>query len=46
VLKLGGRYTTGALRFDTAIFFGLTATDPTVGVTAGFTYVINAFTLP
>jgi len=46
LLKLGGRWTTGALRLDSAIYFGLTPTDPTIGVTAGFTYVINAFKLP
>jgi hypothetical protein len=46
LMKLGGRYTTGALRLDSAVFFGLTPTDPTVGLTAGFTYVFNAFTLP
>jgi hypothetical protein len=28
------------------VFFGLNAVDPTVGFTAGATYVFNAFTLP
>jgi hypothetical protein len=46
LLKLGARYTQGPIRFDAALFFGLTAPDPTIGVTAGFTYVFNAFTLP
>ena len=46
ILKIGGRYTHGPLRFDTGVFFGLTTIDPTVGVTAGFTYVFNAFTVP
>jgi len=46
VVKVGGRYTRGPLRVDTALFFGLTSVDPTVGFTAGFTYVFNAFTLP
>jgi hypothetical protein len=46
LLKFGGRYTRGAVRFDAGIFFGLTTIDPTVGLTAGFTYVFNAFTLP
>jgi hypothetical protein len=46
ILKLGGRYTHGALRLDAAVFFGLTTIDPTIGVTAGFTYVFNAFTMP
>ena len=46
ILKLGGRYTHGPGRFDAAIFFGLTGVDPTIGFTAGYTYVFNAFTLP
>ena len=46
VLRLGGRYTRGPLRLDAALFFGTTSIDPTIGVTAGFTYVFNAFTLP
>jgi hypothetical protein len=45
-LKLGGRYTRGPIRFDAAVFFGMTSIDPTIGVTAGFTYVFNAFTVP
>ena len=45
-LKLGGRYTRGPVRFDAGLLFGLTSIDPTVGLTAGFTYVFNAFTLP
>jgi hypothetical protein len=46
LLKFGGRYTRGAVRFDAGVYFGLTTIDPTVGLTAGFTYVFNAFTLP
>jgi hypothetical protein len=46
LLKLGGRYTRGPVRFDAALFFGLTTIDPTVGFTGGFTYVFNAFMLP
>jgi len=46
ILKLGGRFTTGALRLDAGVYFGLTTIDPTIGFTAGFTYVFNAFTLP
>jgi hypothetical protein len=44
--KLGGRYTHSMLRFDGAVFIGLTTADPTIGVTAGFTYVFNAFKVP
>jgi hypothetical protein len=46
LLKLGGRYTHGMLRVDAGIYFGLTTVDPTIGLTTGFTYVFNAFTLP
>ena len=46
LLKLGGRYTRGPIRFDAGIFFGLTTIDPTIGFTTGFTYVFNAFTIP
>ena len=46
IMKLGGRYTTGALRVDAGVFLGLTTIDPTIGFTAGFTYVFNAFKVP
>jgi hypothetical protein len=46
LLKIGGRYTYGPVRFDAAVFFGLNAVDPTVGITAGATYIFNAFRLP
>ena len=46
LLKLGGRFTQGPMRFDAAVFFGLNSVDPTVGFTAGATYVFNAFKLP
>jgi hypothetical protein len=46
LLKLGGRFTQGPVRFDAAIFFGLNSVDPTAGFTAGATYVFNAFSLP
>jgi hypothetical protein len=46
VLNLGGRYTTGSLRLDGGLFFGLTTLDPTIGFTAGFTYVFTAFEVP
>jgi hypothetical protein len=46
LLKLGGRYTHGPVRFDAGVFLGLTSIDPTIGLTAGFTYVFNAFTIP
>src|SRR5207248_2534021 len=43
ILKLGGRYTRGPVRFDAAAYLGLTTSDPTIGLTTGFTYVFNAF---
>jgi hypothetical protein len=46
LLKLGGRYTQGPVRLDTAVFLGTTTLDPTIGFTIGFTYVFNAFTVP
>ena len=46
LLKFGGRYTQGTARFDAGVFFGLTTTDPTIGFTAGVTYVFNAFKVP
>jgi hypothetical protein len=45
-LKFGTRYTRGSLRLDAGALVGLTSVDPTVGLTAGFTYVFDAFTPP
>ena len=45
-LRFGGRYTRGPARLDAGIYFGLTSADPTVGFTAGVTYVFNAFKVP
>jgi hypothetical protein len=46
LLKLGGRFTRGPLRLDAGVFLGLTSVDPTIGFTAGFTYVFDAFKVP
>jgi hypothetical protein len=46
IARFGGRYTVGAWRADGAILFGVTSRDPSIGVTAGFTYVFNAFNVP
>jgi hypothetical protein len=43
---VGARVTRGALKWDAAVFFGLTDIDPSFGFTSGFTYVFNAFTVP
>jgi len=46
LLKIGTRYTFGALRLDAGVFVGMTSSDPTIGLTTGFTYVFNAFKVP
>ena len=46
VVRLGGRYTRGAMRVDAGVIFGLTAPDPQIGFTAGFTWVLDAFRVP
>ena len=46
LVKLGGRYTCASVRFDAGAFVGLTSIDPTIGFTAGLTYVFNAFKIP
>jgi hypothetical protein len=45
-MRLGGRYTRGSLRVDAALLIGMTSRDPSVGVTTGFTWVLNAFRVP
>jgi len=46
LLTVGARYTHGTIRYDAGLFFGLTSIDPTIGFTAGATYVFNAFKVP
>jgi len=46
VLRVGGRYTVGGWRGDAAVMLGTTDADVGVGVTAGFTYVFDAFRVP
>jgi hypothetical protein len=46
IFKVGGRYTRGPMRVDAGVLVGLTSIDPTIGFTAGFTYVFNAFNVP
>ena len=46
MLRFGGRYTVGTWRADAGLLFGITSNDPTVGFTAGFTYVFDAFQVP
>jgi hypothetical protein len=46
VMRLGGRFTRGTVRVDAAVVIGMTAPDPEIGVTAGFTWVFDAFRVP
>jgi len=46
LLNFGARYTRASFRLDAGLFFGLTSLDPTMGFTAGLTYVFNAFQVP
>jgi len=46
IVRFGGRYTVGTLRADAGLLFGITSSDPSVGITAGFTYVFDAFQAP
>jgi len=45
-VRFGGRYTHGAIRYDTALMFGLLTPDPTWGLTFGVTWVFHAFKVP
>jgi hypothetical protein len=45
-LRFGGRYTRGAFRIDAAALVGMTSRDPSIGLTTGFTWVLNAFQVP
>lgn len=46
LLRFGMRYTMSGVRVDGGILLGLTPRDPEIGVTAGFTWVFNAFSVP
>jgi len=46
LLRFGARYTIQGVRFDTGVLLGLTSRDPEIGVTAGFTWVFQAFHAP
>ena len=45
-LRVGGRFTRGTVRLDGGLIVGLTARDPTIGFTAGLTWVFRGFTVP
>lgn len=46
MMRFGARFTRGAARVDAAVVIGATNRDPSVGVSAGFTYVFQAFQVP
>ncbi len=46
VMGLGARYTRGTVRLDVGVSTGITTRDRSFGVTAGFTWVFEAFQVP
>ena len=46
LFRFGARYTVNGVRLDGGILVGLTPRDPEFGVTAGFTWVFDAFKVP
>ena len=46
VLRAGGRFTRGTVRVDGGLILGLTSRDPSIGFTAGLTWVFRGFTVP
>jgi hypothetical protein len=45
-MRVGGRFTRGTVRLDGGLIIGMTSRDPSVGVTAGFTWVFRGFRVP
>jgi hypothetical protein len=45
-VRVGGRFTRSTVRVDAALILGITSRDPSVGVTAGLTWVFRGFTIP
>lgn len=46
VLRVGGRFTRATVRLDGGLLVGLTSDDPSIGFTAGLTWVFRGFTVP
>ncbi len=44
--RFGGRFTHSTVRVDAGVIVGLTSADPSVGFTAGVTWVFKGFTIP
>lgn len=45
-VRVGARFTRGAVRVDGGVLLGLSPRDPDYGVTAGLTWVVDAFRVP
>jgi hypothetical protein len=45
-MRLGGRITHKTVRVDAGIVIGMTSRDPSIGFTAGLTWVFHGFTVP
>lgn len=45
-MRLGARYTYNTVRVDGGVIIGMTSRDPSVGFTAGLTWVFRGFTIP
>jgi hypothetical protein len=45
-MRVGGRFTRSTVRVDAGLIFGMTSQDPSIGVTAGVTWVFKGFTIP
>jgi hypothetical protein len=46
MMRFGGRYTRGTARVDAGLLLGMTSRDPSVGFTAGVTWVFRGFNVP
>lgn len=44
--RVGARYTYNTVRLDGGLIIGMTARDPSFGLTAGLTWVFRGFTIP
>jgi hypothetical protein len=44
-MRLGARYTKGPVRLDAGMVTGFTDLDPSIGFTAGLTWVFSAFSV-
>ena len=45
-LRVGGRFTHRTVRVDAGVIVGMTSRDPSIGFTAGATWVFHGFTIP